>query len=42
VVGWETMLEKRIKQPVSRFLEAFGWEWADVDPERTNLSQRGF
>ncbi len=42
VVDWETMLDKTIKQPISRIIEALGWEWADVDPERTNLSQWGF
>ncbi len=41
-VDWETMLEKTVKQPISRIIEALGWEWADVDPERTNLSQWGF
>jgi hypothetical protein len=30
------------KQPISRIIEALGWEWADIDPERTNLSQWGF
>ena len=42
VVDWETMLDKTIKQPISRIIEALGWDWADVDPERTNLSQWGF
>ena len=42
VVDWETMLEKTIRQPISRIIEALGWEWADVDPSRTNLSQWGF
>ena len=42
VVDWKTMLDKTIRQPISRIIEALGWEWADVDPERTNLSQWGF
>ncbi len=42
VVDWETMLDKTIRQPISRIIEALGWEWADVDPSRTNLSQWGF
>jgi DNA polymerase I len=42
VVDWETMLDKTIKQPISRIIESLGWEWADVDPSRTNLSQWGF
>jgi len=41
VVDWETMLEKTIRQPISRIIEALGWEWADVDSLRTNLSQWG-
>lgn len=40
-VDWELMLEKTIKQPISRIIEALGWEWADVDPSRTTLSQWG-
>lgn len=42
VVDWEMMLEKTIKQPISRIIEALGWEWADVDPSRTTLAQWGF
>ncbi|MEN6516767.1 MAG: hypothetical protein ABFC38_01075 [Methanospirillum sp.] len=34
----EMMLDKTTKQPISRIIEALGWEWADVDPSRTNLS----
>jgi len=41
-VDWETMLEKTLRQPISRIIEALGWDWADVDPSRTNLSQWGF
>lgn len=40
-VDWELMLEKTIKQPISRIIEALGWEWADVDPSRTTLAQWG-
>jgi DNA polymerase I len=42
VVDWEMMLEKSIKQPISRIIEALGWEWNDVDPSRTTLAQWGF
>ena len=42
VVDWELMLEKSIKQPISRIIEALGWEWNDVDPSRTTLAQWGF
>lgn len=34
----ELMLEKTIKTPISRILEPIGWNWADVDPTRTTLS----
>jgi DNA polymerase I len=34
----ELMLEKTIKSPISRILEPIGWNWADVDPSRTTLS----
>jgi len=38
----ELMLEKTIKQPISRIIEALGWQWDDVDPSRTTLAQWGF
>jgi DNA polymerase, archaea type len=38
----ELMLEKTIKQPISRIIEALGWKWDDVDPSRTTLAQWGF
>jgi DNA polymerase I len=41
VVDWELMLDKTIRQPISRIIEALGWDWADVDPSRTTLSQWG-
>jgi DNA polymerase I len=40
-VDWELMLEKTLKQPISRIIEALGWEWTDVDPSRTTLAQWG-
>jgi DNA polymerase I len=42
VVDWELMLDKTIKQPISRIIEALGWSWDDVDPSRTTLAQWGF
>ncbi len=42
VVDRELMLQKTIQQPISRILEALGWQWADVDPSRTTLAQFGF
>jgi len=41
VVDWETMLEKTIKQPIERIIEALGWSWTDVDPSRTTLFDFG-
>ncbi|NYT05294.1 MAG: DNA polymerase [Methanomicrobiales archaeon] len=41
VVDWETMLEKTIRQPIARIIEAIGWRWADVDPTRTTLFDFG-
>ncbi|MDI6876863.1 MAG: DNA-directed DNA polymerase [Methanomicrobiales archaeon] len=41
VVDYETMLDKTIKQPISRIIEAVGWSWDDVDPTRTTLAQFG-
>jgi DNA polymerase I len=41
VPDWELMLDKTIKQPISRIIEALGWEWTDVDPSRTTLAQWG-
>ena len=42
VVDWELMLDKTIRQPISRIIEALGWEWTDVDPSRTTLADWGF
>ncbi len=42
VVDRETMLEKTIKQPISRIIEALGWKWTNVDPSHTDLSPWGF
>jgi len=41
VVDRELMLEKTIRQPISRIIEALGWSWDDVDPSRTTLAQWG-
>jgi DNA polymerase I len=30
-----------IKQPISRIIESLGWDWTDVDPQRTTLAQWG-
>jgi len=40
-VDWELMLERTIKQPISRIIGALGWEWGDVDPSRTTLADFG-
>jgi DNA polymerase I len=41
VVDRELMLDKTLKQPISRIIEALGWDWNDVDPSRTTLAQWG-
>lgn len=41
VVDYETMLEKTIKQPISRIIEAIGMKWDDIDPSRTTLFDFG-
>jgi DNA polymerase I len=41
MIDWETMLEKTVKQPISRIIEAVGWDWHDIDPSLTTLSQFG-
>jgi len=41
VVDLELMLDKTIEQPISRIIEALGWNWDDVDPSRTTLAQWG-
>ena len=40
-VDWELMLEKTLRQPISRIIDSLGWDWADIDPSRTTLSQWG-
>ncbi len=42
VVDRELMLEKTLRQPISRIIEALGWNWTDVDPSRTTLADWGF
>jgi len=41
LVDRETMLEKTIRQPISRIIEALGWHWSDMDPTRTTLFDFG-
>ena len=41
VIDWETMLDKTVKQPITRIIEAVGWDWHDIDPSLTTLSQFG-
>jgi DNA polymerase I len=41
VVDWELMMDKTIRQPISRIIESLGWDWTDVDPQRTTLAQWG-
>jgi DNA polymerase I len=41
MIDWEMMLEKTLKQPISRIIESLGWDWSDIDPSRTTLAQFG-
>lgn len=41
IVDWEKMLGKTLKQPISRIIEALGWNWHDIDPSRTTLFDFG-
>lgn len=41
VIDYEMMLDKTLRQPISRIIEALGWDWHDIDPSRTTLSQFG-
>jgi len=40
-IDYEMMLDKTIRQPISRIIEALGWNWASIDPSRTTLAQFG-
>jgi DNA polymerase I len=43
IIDWETMLEKTIKQPISRLIEALGWNWDElVTPGKTVTKQGTF
>lgn len=41
IVDWELMMEKTIEKPISRIIESLGWNWVDVDPQRTTLERWG-
>ena len=38
IVDIELMLEKTLKSPISRVIDAMGWQWNDVDPTITTLT----
>jgi DNA polymerase, archaea type len=43
IVDWETMLDKTIKQPISRIIEALGWNWEEmINPGKTVTRQGTF
>jgi DNA polymerase I len=43
IIDWETMLEKTIKQPISRLIEALGWNWDElITPGKTVTKQGTF
>jgi DNA polymerase I len=41
VMDTELMLEKTLKNPISRITDALGWNWMDIDPTMTTLGQYG-
>lgn len=41
VIDRDTMLKKSLEDPLTRILEALGWNWAEFDPSITTLSQWG-
>lgn len=42
IVDIELMLEKTLQNPITRIVEALGWNWNDIDPTITTLSKWGF
>ncbi len=41
IIDRDTMLKKSLEDPLTRILEALGWNWAEFDPSITTLSQWG-
>jgi DNA polymerase elongation subunit (family B) len=41
VIDYDIMIEKTLKQPISRVVEPLGWKWSDFDPYATTLSAFG-
>ena len=41
IIDWETMLEKTIKQPISRIIEALGWNWDELINLNKNVTKQG-
>jgi DNA polymerase, archaea type len=41
VVDYALMIEKTLKNPISRVIEPLGWKWSDFDPSSRTLSQFG-
>jgi len=42
IIDIELMLEKTLQKPITRIVEALGWNWNDIDPTITTLSKWGF
>jgi DNA polymerase, archaea type len=42
VIDYPLMIEKTLKNPISRVIEPLGWKWSDFDPSCRTLSQFGF
>lgn len=41
IVDWETMLEKTIKQPISRIIDALGWNWDELLTPGKTITKQG-
>jgi DNA polymerase, archaea type len=41
VIDYDLMIEKTLKNPISRVIEPLGWRWSDFDPSATTLSAFG-
>ncbi len=41
IIDWETMLEKTIKQPISRITDALGWNWDELTNPNKTVTKQG-
>ena len=41
IIDWEIMLEKTIKQPISRITDALGWNWDELTNPNKTVTKQG-